>query len=39
MLTDYPAWSALAAHYDEIRDVHLRTLFADDSRRGERMAI
>ena len=39
MLTDYPAWTALAAHYAKIRDVHLRRLFADDSRRGERMAI
>jgi len=39
MLTDYPAWTALAAHYVKIRDVHLRRLFADDSRRGERMAI
>ena len=39
LLTDYPAWTALAAHYAKIRDVHLRRLFADDSRRGERMAI
>ena len=39
MLTDYPAWTALAAHYAKIRDVHLRRLFAEDSRRGERMAI
>ena len=39
MLTDYPAWTALAAHFAKIRDVHLRRLFADDSRRGERMAI
>jgi glucose-6-phosphate isomerase len=39
MLTDYPAWAALAAHYAKIRDMHLRRLFADDARRGERMAI
>ena len=39
MLTHYPTWTALAAHYAKIRDVHLRRLFADDSRRGERMAI
>jgi glucose-6-phosphate isomerase len=34
-----PAWKALAAHYANIRDVHLRTLFADDPRRGERMKV
>ena len=33
-----PAWKALAAHYRKIRDVHLRSLFADDPRRGERLA-
>ena len=33
-----PAWRALAGHYRKIRDVHLRTLFADDPRRGERLA-
>ena len=26
-----------AAHYQEVRDVHLRKLFADNSNRGERM--
>src|SRR6266508_3800630 len=38
-LTQRPAWQALATHYQEIRDVHLRTLFAADPRRGERFAI
>jgi glucose-6-phosphate isomerase len=38
-LTDYPAWSALAAHHSKIRDLHLRQLFADDPARGERMAL
>jgi len=33
-----PAWKALAVHYRKIRDVHLRSLFADDPRRGERLA-
>jgi len=37
-LTERPAWRALAAHYDQIRDVHLRTLFHDDPARGERLA-
>jgi glucose-6-phosphate isomerase len=39
MLTDFPAWTALAAHSAKIRDVHLRQLFADDPKRGERMTI
>ena len=30
------AWKALEAHRDQVRDVHLRQLFADDARRGER---
>jgi glucose-6-phosphate isomerase len=36
-LTERPAWKALAAHYEKIRGVHLRQLFADDPARGERM--
>jgi len=36
-LTERPAWKALAAHYEKIRGVHLRELFADDPARGERM--
>src|SRR5262245_38619192 len=36
-LTARPAWKALAAHYDDIRGLHLRTLFADDAKRGERL--
>jgi glucose-6-phosphate isomerase len=35
-LTRLPAWTALHAHYGRLRDVHLRTLFAEDPRRGER---
>jgi glucose-6-phosphate isomerase len=38
-LTERPAWRALAAHYDKVRDLHLRTLFADDPGRGERMTV
>jgi glucose-6-phosphate isomerase len=37
-LRERPAWSALEAHYGEIRDVHLRELFAADPARGERLA-
>jgi len=38
-LTQRPAWKALAAHYQEVRDLHLRTHFADDSGRGERLTL
>jgi glucose-6-phosphate isomerase len=34
-LTTRPAWKALETHYQKIRDVHLRKLFADDPKRGE----
>jgi glucose-6-phosphate isomerase len=33
-----PAWRALEEHYQKMREVHLRTLFAQDPRRGERFA-
>jgi glucose-6-phosphate isomerase len=36
-LGERQAWKDLTAHYQNIRDVHLRKLFADDSKRGERM--
>ncbi|CAI4032116.1 glucose-6-phosphate isomerase [Nitrospira tepida] len=36
-LTARPAWKALAAHHERIRDAHLRTLFAQDPERGTRM--
>jgi len=36
-LTKRPAWKALAAHYKKARDLHLRELFAEDPKRGERM--
>src|SRR5262249_24694350 len=34
---DTAAWRALAAHHTQIKDVHLRKLFADDPARGERL--
>ncbi|HKM74133.1 MAG TPA: glucose-6-phosphate isomerase, partial [Stellaceae bacterium] len=37
LLTQHPAWKALKAHYDGVRDLHLRTLFARDPKRGEQM--
>jgi len=35
--TRRPAWKALAAHYKQVRDQHLRDLFAADATRGERL--
>ena len=37
--TQRPAWQALSAHYQQIKDVHLRTLFAQDAQRGERFTV
>ncbi len=36
-LTERPAWKALEAHYQQVRELHLRKLFGDDPGRGERM--
>jgi len=36
-LTSRPAWRALEKHVLAIGDLHLRTLFADDPARGERL--
>ena len=33
------SWKALRDHHAKIRDVHLRQLFADDPRRGERLTV
>ena len=38
-LTERPAWKSLDAHHQQVRGLHLRKLFADDPRRGERMAV
>jgi glucose-6-phosphate isomerase len=37
-LTQRPSWKALAAHYRQIKHLHLRKLFADDPKRGARLA-
>ncbi|MGA2577022.1 MAG: glucose-6-phosphate isomerase [Bryobacteraceae bacterium] len=36
-LTKRNGWKALQTHYDQVRGLHLRQLFADDPKRGERM--
>jgi glucose-6-phosphate isomerase len=38
-LTKRKAWKALTAHYKKISKVHLRKLFADDPKRGERLTL
>ena len=38
-LIETPAWGALQAHYETIKDIHLRQLFADDPDRGEHFAV
>jgi glucose-6-phosphate isomerase len=38
-LTQRNAWKALQAHYTKVRELHLRQLFAEDPKRGERMTV
>jgi glucose-6-phosphate isomerase len=37
-LTQRQAWKALEEHYQQVRDLHLRELFAQDPQRGKRYA-
>jgi glucose-6-phosphate isomerase len=37
-LPQRPAWNALAAHYWQIKGLHMRELFVKDPKRGERLA-
>ena len=34
-----PAWALLEKHYQKLKVVHLRQLFADDRKRGESLAF
>jgi glucose-6-phosphate isomerase len=38
-LVERAAWNALTAHYNEIKGLHLRELFANDPNRGERLTV
>jgi glucose-6-phosphate isomerase len=38
-VTTRPAWKALAAHYEQVRSLHLRQLFTDNPARGEHLAV
>ena len=39
ILTQRPSWRELETHYRKIRDADLRSLFADDPTRGERLTV
>src|SRR5215475_10926132 len=39
VLRSRPAWALLGKHYQKLKAVHLRQLFADDHGRGERLAV
>jgi glucose-6-phosphate isomerase len=38
-LTQRPAWQALQRHFQKVKDLQLRQLFAEDPRRGNRFAV
>ena len=38
-LNQKPAWKALQEHFETISKLHMRELFASDSKRGERMTL
>ena len=38
-LKDTSAWKALQAHYEQIKDTHLRKLFADDPDRADKFSV
>ena len=39
MISRSEAWAALRKHHGQVRDVHLRSLFSEDPKRGERLAL
>ncbi len=38
-LTQRVAWKALETHFTKVRELHLRKLFAEDPKRGERLTV
>ena len=36
-VTELPAWKALSAHFQKVDRLHMRDLFAQDPKRGERL--
>jgi len=39
VISQSEAWAALRKHHGQVRDVHLRTLFAEGRNRGERLTL
>ncbi|QDU16235.1 Glucose-6-phosphate isomerase [Gimesia maris] len=39
LLSECAAWKNLEAHYEKVKGLHLKTLFADDATRGERLTL
>jgi glucose-6-phosphate isomerase len=39
VISQSEAWAALRKHHGRMRDLHLRTLFAEDPKRGERLVL
>src|ERR1700757_728079 len=38
-VTELPAWNTLSAHFQKVGRLHLRELFAQDPKRGERLTV
>ncbi len=38
-LTQRPSWKALEEHYEQVKNLHLRQLFAENPRRGEQFTL
>lgn len=39
VINQTPSWQSLAAHYEQIKDLHMRTLFAEDPQRFDRFSL
>jgi glucose-6-phosphate isomerase len=39
LLSECAAWKSLEAHYEKVKGLHLKSLFADDATRGERLTL
>ncbi len=39
LLSESAAWKSLEAHYEKVKGLHLKSLFADDATRGERLTL
>ncbi|QDT80529.1 Glucose-6-phosphate isomerase [Gimesia maris] len=39
LISESAAWKSLEAHYEKVKGLHLKSLFADDATRGERLTL